>query len=69
MSSDRPISEEDLKQALVEMAAALAQLDVKYAVIGGMATAYRSQPRFTKDLDILVAVPQPASTIPACAAC
>jgi hypothetical protein len=58
MSSNPPISEEDLKQALVEMAAALAQFNAKYAVIGGMAAAYRSQPRFTKDLDILLAIPQ-----------
>jgi hypothetical protein len=52
MSSNPPISVEDLKKALVEMAAALAQFNAKYAVIGGMAGAYRSQPRFTKDLDI-----------------
>ena len=58
MSINRPISEDDLKQALLEMAAALAQFNAKYAIIGGMATAYRSQPRFTKDLDILLAVPQ-----------
>lgn len=58
MSSNPPISEEDLKKALVETAAALAQFNTKYAVIGGMATAYRSQPRFTKDLDILLAIPQ-----------
>src|SRR5262245_38009075 len=58
MSSNPPISEEDLKKALVEMAAALAQFNAKYAVIGGLAAAYRSQPRFTKDLDILLAIPQ-----------
>jgi hypothetical protein len=58
MSSNPPISEEDLKKTLVEMAAALAQFNAKYAVIGGMAAAYRSQPRFTKDLDILLAIPQ-----------
>lgn len=43
MSSNPAISEEDLKSALVEMAAALAQFHANYAVIGGMATAYRSQ--------------------------
>jgi hypothetical protein len=58
MASNPPISEEDLKKALVEMAAALAQFNAKYAIIGGMAAAYRSQPRFTKDLDILLAIPQ-----------
>jgi hypothetical protein len=35
MGSNPPISEEDLKQALVEMAAALTQFNAKYAVIGG----------------------------------
>jgi hypothetical protein len=28
-------------------------------LIGGLATSYRSQPRFTKDIDFLVQVPQP----------
>jgi hypothetical protein len=60
MASDPPISDEDLKKAVVEMAAALAQCNAKYAVIGGMATAYRSQPRFTKAVDILLAIPQVA---------
>ncbi len=32
--------------------------NVSYALIGGMATSYRSQPRFTKDVDFLVNVPQ-----------
>jgi hypothetical protein len=58
MSSNPLVSEEDLKKAVVEMAAALAQFNANYAVIGGIATAYRSQPRFTKDLDILLAIPQ-----------
>ena len=60
MSSDPPISEEDLKKAVVEMAACPPQFNAKYAVIGGMATTYRSQPRFTKDVDILLAIPQVA---------
>jgi hypothetical protein len=31
---------------------------LNYALIGGMATSYRSQPRFTKVVDFLVQVPQ-----------
>ncbi len=58
MASDSPISEADLQQGLTEAAAALAQYKVHYALIGGMATSYRSQPRFTKDLDFLLKVPQ-----------
>jgi hypothetical protein len=58
MSNNAPISEEDLKQAVLELAAAFAQFNAKNAVIGGIATSYRSQPRFTKDVDILLAIPQ-----------
>ena len=58
MSINPPISEKDLYEALVQMADALARLKANYAVIGGMATGYRSQPRFTKDLDFLLVIPQ-----------
>lgn len=58
MSSDPSISEKDLHQALTEIAAAMTQFRVRYTLIGGMATSYRSQPRFTKDLDFLLNVPQ-----------
>jgi hypothetical protein len=58
MSGNPAITAEDLKEAVVEMAAALTQFNAKYAVIGGMATGYRSQPRFTKDVDFLLAIPQ-----------
>ena len=30
------------------------KMDLKYAVIGGIAMAFHDQPRFTKDIDILV---------------
>jgi hypothetical protein len=58
MPSDPPISAADLQQGLAEAAAALSKHNVPYALIGGMATSYRSQPRFTKDLDFLLHVPQ-----------
>ncbi len=58
MPGDPPISEHDLHQALTEAAAALTQFRAHYAVIGGMATSYRSQPRFTKDIAFLLSVPQ-----------
>jgi hypothetical protein len=58
MASNSPISVEDLHQGLTEAAAALSKYRVPYALIGGMATSYRSQPRFTKDLDFLLNVPQ-----------
>jgi hypothetical protein len=31
---------------------------IRHALIGGVATAYRSRPRFTRDLDFLVTIPQ-----------
>jgi hypothetical protein len=37
----------------------MAHHNIPYALIGGMATSYRSQPRFTKDIGFLVNVPQP----------
>ena len=58
MANDSPISVEDLHQGLTLAAAALAHYHVPYALIGGVATGYRSQPRFTKDLDFLLNVPQ-----------
>jgi hypothetical protein len=30
------------------------KMDLKYAVIGGIAMGFHDQPRFTKDIDILV---------------
>lgn len=32
--------------------------NIRYALIGGLATGYRTQPRFTRDLDFLLTVPQ-----------
>ncbi len=58
MANDSPISVDDLHRGLTHAAAALAHYHVPYALIGGMATGYRSQPRFTKDLDFLLNVPQ-----------
>ena len=58
MAHEPSISEQGLSNALAESAATLEQLRVKYAVIGGMATTFRSQPRFTKDVDFLLDIPQ-----------
>lgn len=43
---------------LAAAAEALQRHQVQYAVIGGMAAGYRSQPRFTKDIDFLLHIPQ-----------
>jgi hypothetical protein len=44
--------------ALQHMAGALDQFQFRYALIGGLAAGYRSRPRFTQDLDILLEIPQ-----------
>jgi predicted nucleotidyltransferase len=58
MAPEPAISEQDLSTALTEAVAALEQMRIKYAVIGGIATSFRSQPRYTKDLDFLLQIPQ-----------
>jgi hypothetical protein len=58
MENEALISGQDLIEGLKSATDALAQHRVQYAVIGGMAATFRSQPRFTKDLDFLLTVPQ-----------
>ena len=58
MANDPAISEQDLLDALAKSAEALIRKGVQYAVIGGLAAGFRSQPRFTKDVDFLLHVPQ-----------
>jgi hypothetical protein len=53
-----PTLSDEMRKALEEATAAMDQHAVSYALIGGMAASYRSQPRFTKDIDFLVQVPQ-----------
>jgi len=47
-----------MRKALDEASAAMDHHAVSYALIGGIAASYRSQPRFTKDIDFLIQVPQ-----------
>jgi hypothetical protein len=47
-----------LLSATLDLAAALNQFQVRYALIGGVAAGYRSHPRFTRDIDFLLNVPQ-----------
>lgn len=58
MADNPPISERDLHEGLALVAETLARAKVPYAVIGGLAAGFRSQPRFTKDMDFLLQVPQ-----------
>ena len=63
MSPERPITAQDLSDSIIASIDALTQHGVQYVLIGGMATGYRSQPRFTKDVDLLLHIPQ--LTLPA----
>ena len=60
MADNPAVSVELLETGLIAAAEVLTRHSVKYAVIGGMAAAYRSQPRFTKDVDFLLSVAQTA---------
>lgn len=42
----------------LQLAEALRQAGVRYALIGGLAAGYRTHPRFTRDIDFLLHVPQ-----------
>jgi hypothetical protein len=53
-----PTTSDDMTRAMAETTAAMDRHNVPYALIGGLATSYRSQPRFTKDIDFLVKAPQ-----------
>ena len=48
---------DELLAIAVELAKVMNQFQVRYAVIGGIATSVRTQPRFTRDVDLLVNVP------------
>lgn len=47
-----------LEAALTDVIAVLGRTGITYALIGGLATGYRSRPRYTKDIDLLVDIPQ-----------
>jgi hypothetical protein len=46
-----------LRDALASIAAALQKLDARFALVGGLAVSARTEPRFTRDIDLAMAVP------------
>lgn len=48
----------DFVRAVELLADTFAARSIRYAVVGGLATALRGRPRFTQDVDILLDVPQ-----------
>jgi hypothetical protein len=49
---------QDLVTGLLALARVLEARGIRYALIGGVAAGYRSQPRYTQDLDFILQVPQ-----------
>lgn len=60
MADDSSRSIDPLGSALEDVVAVLAQAGVDYVLIGGLATGYRARPRYTKDIDLILDVPQVA---------
>ena len=60
MSAETSGPTEPLQTALTLVIAALDRRTLRYALIGGLATGFRSRPRFTKDVDLILDVPQVA---------
>lgn len=58
MDSKESLLVPDLVAGVREMVAAFEALKVANALVGGVATAYRSRPRSTRDIDFIVQVPQ-----------
>jgi hypothetical protein len=56
--ASEPAFDDRIIRALAELAAAFERRGVRYALIGGLAAGFRSRPRSTQDVDILLAVPQ-----------
>ncbi|GEM_PF-568380 len=56
--SDQTPLPQDLRTGLLRLAEVFEAKQLRYTLIGGVATAYRSRPRFTRDLDFLVEIPQ-----------
>ena len=58
MATETPIEFQNLIDGMTVSAEVLSANRIQYAVIGGMATGFHTAPRFTKDLDFLLHVPQ-----------
>ena len=56
-SEQLPVSR-DVIEAALQCAAAARKANVRYALIGGLAAGFRTTPRFTRDADFLLHIPQ-----------
>jgi hypothetical protein len=58
MASELPTLPDDLSRALARLVDALQKNNIAYALVGGLAAGYHSRPRFTRDIDLVLHVPQ-----------
>src|SRR5262245_48098114 len=58
MASDRSAWPLHIAEALRHLLEVLQGHQIQYALIGGLASGYRSRPRFTQDVDLLLQIPQ-----------
>src|SRR5687768_10967064 len=58
MADSAPTFPQHLLTALQELATVFDRFHVRHALIGGLAAGYRSRPRYTKDVDLMLDVPQ-----------
>lgn len=58
MPAEHELLGDELVRAVELLADTFAAQSVRYALVGGVATALRGRPRFTQDVDVLLDVPQ-----------
>lgn len=58
MAAETDLLENDLIRAVELLGDTFTAQSIRYAVVGGLATALRGRPRFTQDVDVLLDVPQ-----------
>jgi hypothetical protein len=58
MAAEHEPLDNELVRSVELLADTFAAQSIRYAVVGGLATALRGRPRFTQDVDVLLDVPQ-----------
>jgi hypothetical protein len=58
MANEQPGTSREVLDGALELADVLKSLGVNYTLIGGLAAGYRTNPRFTRDIDFLLNIPQ-----------
>jgi len=58
MVTDPEQLDDPLSRALDDIVTVLTQFGIHHALIGGLATGYRSRPRYTRDIDLIIDIPQ-----------